>query len=512
MSKLRNPPESDKSSENQLRPRPPVVTVMGHVDHGKTLLLDAIRKTHVADREVRGMTQDIGAYIVPIKGSQIVFIDTPGHEAFTFLRTKGVQVTDIILLVVAADEGVMAQTIEAINHAKAAEVPIVVAINKIDKPQVQPEKIMRDLAELGLVPEQWGGDTLFTQVSAKTHKGINDLLESILLQADLMELKATPEKKAKGIIMEVQMQTGLGPVASVIVQEGTLKVGDSFVAGKAYGKVKSIMDSEGRRVRAVTPSLPAGVTGFSELPRAGDSIVVVQDEKTAKKITNQIIGEEVRKELPSKPGIKQVEEVPRLKLILKAHTQGMLEALSNAIRKLSSDRVKVDIIHGGIGEITQSDVYLASASRAIIIGFRVKPEPMARSIAHYEGIDLNTYSVIYDVIAEVRDFMADLLPLIQREKVLGRGEVIKLFRVRKIGTIAGTHVQEGWVRQGSHVRVIRENQVIHEGILASLRHYEESMRECTTGYDCGIKVKDFEDFELGDVIESYELEKVKSED
>ncbi|MDI6789555.1 MAG: translation initiation factor IF-2 [Thermodesulfobacteriota bacterium] len=506
-----------EGSEDDLAARPPVVTIMGHVDHGKTSLLDAIRHTNVTAGEAGGITQHIGAYHVNIDGRDIVFLDTPGHEAFTAMRARGAKVTDVVVLVVAADDGVMEQTKEAVNHARAAEVPIIVAVNKIDKPEANPERVKRELAELGLLPEDWGGQAIFAEVSAKQKKGIKELLELILLQAEVLELKASPKRSARGRIIEAKIDTGRGPVATVLVKEGTLKQGDPFVCGQFFGKVRAMFDDNGIRVVAAGPSMPVLVQGLSGIPMAGDEFIVVEDEKKAKQVSafrRQKL-REVELSQVTKISLEKLFEkmkeggVKELKLVLKADVQGSLEALSDALTKLSTPAIRVNVIHGSTGAITESDVLLASASDAIVIGFSVRPHSRVQELAEQEKVDMRTYDVIYQIIDDVRNAMSGLLEPVYEEKVLGRAEVRQIFAVSKIGTICGSFIIEGKIERGAKARLVRDGVVIYNGRFASLRRFKEDVKEVQSGYECGISLENYNDVKVGDVIEAYVLKEVR---
>jgi translation initiation factor IF-2 len=509
--------ERKEDLPEQLIPRPPVVTIMGHVDHGKTMLLDAIRKTNVVSGEAGGITQHIGAYDVQLDNGHVVFIDTPGHEAFTAMRARGAQVTDVVVLVVAADDGVMPQTKEAIDHARAAKVPIVAAINKIDKPNANPDKVKKDLADYGLVPEQWGGNTLFAEVSAKQKAGIKELLESILLQAEVLELKANPDKPARGIIIEAKLDKGRGPVATVLVQEGTLKAGDVFVAGSHYGRVRAMLNDKGQKMEGARPSMPVEVIGFTDVPEAGDPFIVVSEERMAKQIS-LYRQEKIREKELSKLSKVSLEElydkikkgeIKELNVIIKADVQGSIEAVKEALKKISTDAVKVNLIHDAVGGITETDVNLAAASNAIIIGFNVRPGPKAQSLAEQEQVDVRTYSIIYDAIDDVRKALEGLLEPTYKEHLLGRAQVIEVFNIKKVGTVAGSVILDGKVVRGSHARILRDNVVIYDSRIASLRRFKDDMKECTQGLECGIWIENFNDVKLGDIIESYEMEEVQ---
>ncbi len=510
--------ERKEDRPEELQTRPPVVTIMGHVDHGKTMLLDAIRKTNVVEGEAGGITQHIGAYDVQLENGHVVFIDTPGHEAFTAMRARGAQVTDVVVLVVAADDGVMPQTKEAIDHARAANVPILVAINKIDKQNANPEKVRKEMSEYGLAPEQWGGSTLYAEISAKQKIGIKELLELILLQAEVLELKANPDKPARGIVIEAKLDKGRGPVATVLVQEGTLKAGDVFIAGSHYGRVRAILNDKGQKIEKAEPSTPVEVLGFTDVPDAGETFIVVTEERMAKQISlyrqEKIRAKELSK--LSKVSLEELYEkikkgeIKELNVIIKADVQGSIEAMGEALKKLSNDEVKVNIIHDGVGGITETDVNLASASNAIIIGFNVRPGPKAQSLAEQESVDLRTYSVIYDAINDIRKALEGLLEPTYKEHILGRAQVLQLFNVRKMGTVAGSLITDGKVVRGAHARLLRDNVVIYDGRISSLKRFKDDMKECTQGLECGIWMENFNDIKPGDIIESYEMEEVQS--
>ncbi|MDI3538010.1 MAG: translation initiation factor [Bacillota bacterium] len=510
------PSIEEEDRPEDLRERPPVVTVMGHVDHGKTSLLDAIRNTRVTAQEAGGITQHIGASVVEHNGRKIVFLDTPGHEAFTAMRARGAQVTDIAVLVVAADDGVMPQTVEAINHAKAAGVPIIVAINKIDKPGARPDLVKQQLTEYGLVAEEWGGDTICLPVSAVRKEGIHELLEMILLVADMQELKANPNRPAVGTIIEAQLDRGRGPVATVLVQKGTLRVGDAVVAGTAAGRVRAMINDKGQRVSSAGPSEPVSVLGFSEVPQAGDILKVVRDEKTARALAEQAKERLREKELKLTPRLtldelyQRIQEgkVKELNLVVKADVQGSVEAVSQALEKLSNPEVKVKVIHGGVGAITETDVMLAAASNAIIIGFNVRPEGKAAQAAEEEKVDVRLYRVIYDAIDDVKAAMQGLLAPKLREVSLGRAEVRAIFHVPKVGTVAGCYVQEGRFTRDASVRLVRDGVVVYEGKVASLRRFKDDVREVAAGYECGITLANFQDVKEGDVLEAFRIEEV----
>lgn len=508
--------ESSPDSPESLQKRPPVVTIMGHVDHGKTSLLDAIRKANVISGEAGGITQHIGAYDVELRGRKITFLDTPGHEAFTAMRARGAKVTDIVILVVAADDGVMPQTKEAINHAKAAGVPILVAINKIDKPTAKPERVRQELTEHGLVAEEWGGDTTMVEVSAKQGLNLEELLEMVLLQADVMDLQANPDKEAKGTIVEGKLDKGRGPVATILVQEGTLRVGDYCVVGVHSGRVRAMQNDRGERVPEAGPSMPVEVIGLSGVPDAGDIFVALKDEKQAKEIATlrQIKQRELELAKHSKMSLdelyKQIQsgEVKDLNVIIKADVQGSAEALSESLRKQSTEAVRLNVIHTAVGAITESDVNLASASNAIIIGFSIRPEVKAQSLAEKEGVDIRLYNVIYDAVDDVRKAMEGLLAPVFKEKYLGRAEVRELFSVPKVGVVAGCYVQDGKFVRNAQVRLLRDNVVIYEGKLDSLRRFKDDVKEVSSGYECGMGIENYNDIKLNDQIEAFEMEKV----
>ncbi|HKI51273.1 MAG TPA: translation initiation factor IF-2 [Geothermobacteraceae bacterium] len=510
----------DGKEENpeDLLPRPPVVTIMGHVDHGKTSLLDAIRATNIIGGEAGGITQHIGAYDVELDGKKISFLDTPGHEAFTAMRARGTKVTDIVILVVAADDGVMPQTKEAINHAKAAGVPIIIAVNKIDKPDANPERVKQELTEFELVPEEWGGDTIFVEVSAKENRNVDQLLEMILLQAEVLELKANPQKRAKGAIVEARLDKGRGPVATMLVQEGTMRIGDPVVSGSHFGRVRTMTNDRGEALQEAGPSMPVEVTGLSGVPDAGDTFNAVEDEKTAKEVAQHRAQKLREAELASSSKISleqlyariQEGDVKELKVIVKGDVQGSVEAVKDALLKLSSDNCRLLVIHTGVGGIIESDVSLASASDAIVLGFNVRPEPKASQLAELEGVDIRLYNIIYDAVADVKNAMEGLLAPTYKEKPLGRIEVRDTFHVSRIGTIAGCYVLDGKVVRGCQVRLVRDSVVVWEGKMSSLKRFKDDAREVATGYECGIGLENYNDIKVGDIIEAYELEEVKT--
>ena len=510
---------AEQDTPDDMKSRPPVVTVMGHVDHGKTSLLDAIRQTDVAAGEAGGITQHIGASVAEANGRKIVFIDTPGHEAFSAMRARGAEVTDIAVLVVAADDGVMPQTVEAISHARAAGVPIVVALNKIDKPNAAPDKVKQQLLEQGLVPEEWGGSTIVVPVSAREKTGLDDLLEMILLVADVEELKANPSRLARGYVIESQLDKGRGPVATVLVKNGTLKIGDSFVTGTTYGKVRALIDDKGRRAKEAEPSMPVEVVGFEELPQAGDIFQAVDDDRIAKEISEQrairkrAVDMEPARRASLEELFRQAQEgeVRSLDLVVKADVQGTLEALRKAIEGLKSDEVKVSIIHEGVGGINESDIMLASASNAIILGFNVRPDLGARRVAEQEQVEIKTYRIIYDALDDLKAAMTGMQKPKIQEVTYGRAEVRQIFRVPKAGTIAGSYVTDGKAVRSASVRVIRDGIVIHEGKVASLRRFKDDARDVAEGFECGIGLERFQDVKEGDVLEFFGSEEVKAE-
>ena len=501
-----------EDQDTNLLPRPPVVTIMGHVDHGKTSLLDAIRSTNVTAQEHGGITQHIGAYHVQVDGRSVTFLDTPGHEAFTAMRARGAKVTDIVVLVVAADDGVMPQTVEAINHARAAEVPIIVAVNKIDRPDANIERVKRGLSEHGLVAEDWGGDSVFAPVSAKTHDGVPNLLEMLLLQADILELKANPEKLARGTIVEAKLDRGRGPVATVLVQEGTLRVGDAFVCGVYYGRVRAMIDDRGRKVDTAPPSFPVEILGLQGVPQAGDSFVAVADESKARQVADYRHSKQRESELvkSSKVSLEELYDqiktgdVKELRVVLKADVQGSVEALTEALNRMSTDEVKLKVIHGSVGGITESDILLAAASNAIVIGFNVRPESKGAALAAREGVDVRLYTIIYEAVADVRAAMEGLLEPVFREQTQARVEVRQTFNIAGVGTIAGGYVNEGKISRGHSVRLLRDQVVVFEGKLASLKRFKDDVREVSAGYECGLSLEGFQDIKQGDVIEAYE--------
>ena len=502
--------EEDEASTRV--PRPPVGCVMGHVDHGKTSLLDAIRNTHVTDREAGGITQHIGAYMVNVNGQKITFLDTPGHEAFTAMRMRGANATDIAILVVAADDGVMPQTIEAINHAKAAGVEIIVAINKIDKPNANVERVKQELSEYELIPEDWGGSTIFVPVSAHTHEGIEELLEMILLTAEVCELKANPKRKARGLVIEAKLDKGKGPVATILVQKGTLHVGDFIAAGACSGKVRAMMDDKGRRVKEAGPSTPVEILGLGDVPNAGEVLVATENDKEAKNFAATFVSENrnrLLEETKSKMSLddlfNQIQEgnLKELGIVVKADVQGSVEAVKQSLLKLSNDEVVVKIVHGGVGAINESDVTLASASNAIIIGFNVRPDATAKAIAEQEGVDIRLYKVIYQAIEDVEAAMKGMLDPIYEEKVIGHGEIRQIFKASGVGNIAGSYVLDGVFQRGCKVRISREGNQVYDGALASLKRFKDDVKEVKAGYECGLVFEGFNDIQELDQVEAY---------
>jgi len=506
---------TEEAAPGEALPRPPVVTVMGHVDHGKTSLLDAIRHTNVTAKEFGGITQHIGAYQVEVNGRQITFVDTPGHEAFTAMRARGAKVTDIVILVVAASEGVMPQTIEAVNHSRAAKVPIIVAINKIDLPEANIDRVKQRLTELGLIPEDYGGDTITVPVSARTREGIDRLLEMILLQADVMELKANPQRPARGTVVESQLDRGRGPVATVLVQEGTLHQGDPFVCGLSFGRVRAMLDHRGERLSEAGPSTPVEIFGLSSVPEPGTAFVAVAEESKARQVAEYRRSKQREGELAKTSRISLEDlsermaagEVKELKVILKADVQGSVEALSDALTRLSTNEVKLEVIHTSAGAISETDVTLAAASGAIIIGFNIRPEPKAAQLAEKEGVEIRSYTVIYEAINDMREAMEGLLAPTYREKQLGRVEVRKIFSVPG-GTVAGSMVVDGKITRSARVRLVRDGRVVWEGKVGSLKRFKDDVREVLTNFECGVGLENFNDVKPGDIIESFELEAV----
>ena len=509
--------KEEEENEEDLQPRPPVVCVMGHVDHGKTSILDAIRKTSVTSGEAGGITQHIGAYVVEVSGQKITFLDTPGHEAFTAMRLRGAQSTDIAILVVAADDGVMPQTIEAINHAKAAEIDIIVAINKIDKPSANIDRVKQELTEYGLIAEDWGGTTIMVPVSAHTGEGLQDLLDMILLDAEVKELKANPNRKGRGLILEAQLDKGRGPVATVLVQKGTLNVGDNVTVGTAFGKIRAMIDDKGRRVKKAGPSTPVEILGLNEVPQAGEVFIATDTEKEARTMAETFIAtkrEKMLADTKSKLSLDglfdqiQAGQIKDLNIIVKADVQGSVEAVKQSLVKLSNDEVAVKVIHGGVGAINESDVTLASASNAIIIGFNVRPDNQAKIIAEQEKVDLRLYRVIYNAIEDIEAAMKGMLEPTFEEKIIGHAEVRQTYKVSGVGTIIGGYVQDGKIVRNCKVRLLRDNVVIHEGELASLKRFKDDVKEVNSGYECGMSFEKYNDIKEGDQIEAFVMEEV----
>ena len=507
----------EPDTEEQLKPRSPVVVVMGHVDHGKTSLLDTIRNTNVTDGEFGGITQHIGAHRVRVGDRKITFLDTPGHEAFTAMRARGAMVTDIAILVVAADDGIMPQTIEAINHAKAAEVSIIVAINKIDKEGANPDKVKQELTEHGLVPEEWGGDTICVEVSAKKGTNIDELLEMVLLVADMRELKANPDRAARGTVIESKLDKGRGPVATVLVQNGTLRVGDIVVAGTAVGHVRAMNDDKGRSVKKAGPSIPVEILGLSEVPEGGDLFYAVDDERKAREVVENRKFKEKQSRQQKAAAIsldnlfEHIEEgkIKDLNIIVKADVQGSVEAVTQSLTRISNDEVRVNVIHGAVGAVTESDVMLASASGAIIVGFNVRPTPGAVTSAENAEVDIRLYRVIYDAIEDIEKALKGMLEPTFREAIIGHAEIRTTFRVSGVGTIGGAYVTDGKIQRNSKVRVVRDGIVIHEGELGSLKRFKDDAKEVNSGYECGLSIDKFNDIKDGDVVEAYVMEQVE---
>lgn len=509
--------DTDFEEEISTEKRPPVVTVMGHVDHGKTSLLDAIRKAKIAETEAGGITQHIGAYTVNINNEKITFLDTPGHEAFTAMRARGAQITDLVILVVAADDGVMPQTAEAINHCKAANVPMIIAINKIDKPGANPDRVKQELTEYGLVVEDWGGDVISVPVSARTKEGIDDLLEMVILTSEMLELKADSGRKAKGTVIEAKLDKGRGPVASLLVQNGTLNVGDSILVGSTYGRIRAMFDDKGKKIKTAGPSIPVEVLGLSEVPSAGDRFHVVKDEKTARemadtrkeKVRNENLQSSHRVSLEDLYSQIQEGKVKELGIIVKADVQGSIEALRQSLEKLSTESVKVRVLHGAVGAITEADISLAAASNAILMGFNVRPNDNATVAADKENIDIKTYRIIYDAIDDVKSAMIGMLEPDYKEVVLGRAEVRQIYRISNVGTIAGCYVLNGKLVRNSDVRVIRDGIVIFETKFASLKRFKDDVKEVQTGFECGLSIEKFNDLKEGDILEAFTIEEIK---
>ena len=509
--------KEEEEDETDMIVRPPVVCVMGHVDHGKTSLLDKIRSSHVTTGEAGGITQHIGAYVVETSNGKITFLDTPGHEAFTSMRMRGAQSTDIAILVVAADDGVMPQTIEAINHAKAAGIEIIVAINKIDKESANIDRVKQELIEYELVPEDWGGSTIFCPVSAHTGEGIDELLDMVSLTAEVLELKANPNRKARGIVLEAQLDKGRGPVATVLVQKGTLHVGDAVAIGSAHGKVRAMINDKGKRIKTAGPSTPVEILGLSEVPNAGEVMMVMDSEKEARSVAEKFIAygrekmlSETKQQLSLDDLFNQIQagSVKELNIIVKADVQGSVEAVKQSLVKLSNDEVAVKVIHGGVGAITESDVNLAAASNAIIIGFNVRPEPAAKDAASAEKVDLRLYRVIYNAIEDIEAAMKGMLDPEFVEKVTGHAEVRQIFKASGVGTIAGSYVLDGTIQRDSSARIIRDGIVVHEGKLASIQRGKDAVKEVRSGFECGLVMESYNDIKEGDQIESFIMEEV----
>lgn len=505
--------------EKDLEDRPPVVTIMGHVDHGKTTLLDTIRKTNVTDKEFGGITQHIGAYQVNVKGKKVTFLDTPGHEAFTAMRARGAQITDIVVLIVAADDGVMPQTKESIDHARAAGVPIVVAVNKIDKPGANPDRVMSELSNEGVMPEEWGGDTVFTQISARSGEGVADLLDAILLVAEMQELKANPNTLASGTVVEAKLDKGRGPVATLLVQQGTLKSGDAVVVGTAYGRIRKMTNDRGMELKKAEPSMPVEIIGLNEVPRAGDVFMVYDSYKKAAEIAGHRQEKLIEKERNASSArsledmAKMISEgdVKEINILIKADVQGSAEALKASMEKLDVDTVKVNVIRSTVGTITESDIMLASASNAIIYGFNIRPTAAIRKKAEEEGVEIRLHNIIYKALEELESAMKGMLAPVYEEVVIGQAEVRQTFKVSKIGTIAGCYVTDGVVHRDSSVRLIREGIVIYTGKIGSLRRFDNDVKEVTQGFECGLTIENFNDIKVGDVIEAFEDQEVKND-
>ncbi len=509
--------DETEDREEDLAPRPPVIVVMGHVDHGKTSLLDAIRSTNVIEGESGGITQHIGAYQVKINDRNITFLDTPGHEAFTSMRARGAMITDIAILVVAANDGVMPQTVEAINHAKAADIPIIVAVNKMDLPDANIDKVKQELMTYELVPEEWGGSTIYVPISAKKKQGIDNLLEMVLLQADILELKANPKKQAKGTVIEAKLDKSRGPVATMLVQRGELNIGDTIIVGSSIGRIRTMQDYKGKKVKSAGPSTPVSITGLTTVPESGDTFYEVKDERTAKHLIEKRRYEEKQREI-SKASVVTLddlfskiesENLKQLNLIVKADVQGSVEALKQSLEKVSNDEVKVKVIHSNVGGVTETDVNLAKVSNAIIIAFNVRPEVIAKTIAEKENVQIKQYSVIYDAINDVESAMKGMLDPVYKEVVIGTAEVRQTFKVSNVGTIAGAYVLTGKVSRNAGIRVIRDNIVIHDGKLISLKRFKDDVKEVGTSYECGLQIENFNDIAEGDSLEVYVMEEVK---
>ena len=509
--------DETEDREEDLKPRPPVIVVMGHVDHGKTSLLDAIRSTNVIEGESGGITQHIGAYQVKINDRDITFLDTPGHEAFTSMRARGAMITDIAILVVAANDGVMPQTVEAINHAKAAEIPIIVAVNKMDLPDANFEKVQQELMKYELVPEAWGGDTIYVPISAKKREGIDNLLEMVLLEADVLELKANPTKQAKGTVIEARLDKTKGPVATMLVQRGKLDVGDTIIVGSSIGRIRTMVSDKGKKVKSAGPSTPVSITGLTTVPESGDTFYEVKDERTAKHLIEKRKYEKHQKEINKNTVVTlddlfnkiESEHLKQLNLIVKADVQGSVEALKQSLEKVSNDEVRVKVIHSNVGGVTESDVTLAKVSGAIIIAFNVRPEVIAKTIADKEGVEIKQYSVIYDAINDVESAMKGMLDPVFKEVVIGTAEIRQTFKISNVGTIAGSYVLTGKLSRNAGIRVIRDNIVLHDGKLVSLKRFKDDVKEVDKGYECGLQIEGFNDLKEGDQLEVYVMEQVK---
>lgn len=505
-----------EEDDSKMVPRPPVVTIMGHVDHGKTTLLDTIRKTNVTSGEFGGITQHIGAYQVSLKGRKVTFLDTPGHEAFTAMRARGAQVTDIVIIVVAADDGVMPQTKEAVDHAKAAGVPIVVAVNKIDKPGANPDRIMSEMAELGIMPEEWGGDTIFMNVSAKQGTGVSDLLETVLLVADMAELKANPDQLASGTVIEAKLDKGRGPVATLLVQRGTLHSGDSIVVGTSYGRVRKMTNDKGMEIKKAEPSCPVEIIGLNDVPRAGDVFMAYDNYKKAQEIASHRLEKQIEKERNATSAMsledlaKKIDEgdVKEINVLIKADVQGSAEALKASMERLEVDTVRVNVIRSTVGTITESDILLASASNAIIYGFNIRPSAAIRKKAEKEGIEIRLHNIIYKALEELESAMKGMLAPVYEEVVIGQAEVRQIYKVSKVGTIAGCKVVDGHIKRDCKVRLIREGIVIYDGKLGSLRRFENDVKEVQNGFECGMTIENYNDIKVDDIIEAYEDQEV----
>ncbi len=511
--------KEEEEKPEDLVPRPPVVTIMGHVDHGKTSLLDYIRKSKVIDKEAGGITQHIGAYYVHTSHGDLVFLDTPGHEAFTAMRARGAKVTDLIVLVVAADDGVMEQTIEAIDHAKAANIPIVVAVNKMDKANADPEKVRRELSKYGFLSEEWGGDTLFSEISAKTGGGVDELLDSILLQSEILESKANYKKHARGVIIEARLDKNRGPFATVLIRDGTLNQGDFFICGENYGRVRAMLNDRGQKIKSATPSMPVEIYGISDVPMAGDDFIVTSDEKKAKLISEHRKTKARLDTVATRDSVSldnlfdriKEGEVKELNIIIRADVQGSAEALIDSLTKLSTEDVKLKVIHGGTGAVTESDVMLASASKAIVICFNVRANPIVKALAAKENVDLRFYDVIYKVIEDVKSAMAGLLEPVYNENIIGRADIKQIFHISKVGTVAGCYVTDGKIERGAKVRLLRDDVVIFNGNLSSLKRFKDDVKDVSSGFECGVGLENYNDIKPGDVFEFYTLEEMKVE-